>query len=150
VREPSRPRSSPSASLVKISAISRTDVPFNPLPRVRRPAARRTPFLVSFSLPLHLLVLFPFFLLTFSLTLLPAMLCFAEDRICQIPREKGRGRRGVSLKWRASGCQRAPRAPVRAAVFGCDDTYRPALSACPQQRQRQRQCNVTPAAMRAL
>jgi len=51
-------RSSPSASLVKISAISRpTDVPFNPLrPRVRRPAASRAPFSpplrLSFSISL--------------------------------------------------------------------------------------------------
>lgn len=52
-------RSSPSASLVKISAISRPtdDVPFNPLrPRVRRPAASRAPFSpplrLSFSISL--------------------------------------------------------------------------------------------------
>ncbi|KAG7209870.1 hypothetical protein KM043_011472 [Ampulex compressa] len=42
-------------------------------------------------------------------------------------REGGGGRRGVSFKWRAPGCQRAPRAlgERAAAVFGCDDTYSP-------------------------
>lgn len=80
------------------------------------------PFSISLFLSLSVslsLLLFPlsssFFLslfrFFFSLTLLPAMLCFAEDRICQIPPKGGwGGRKGVSLKWWASGCQRAPRA----------------------------------------
>lgn len=87
-------RSSASASLVKISAISRpTDVPFNPLrPRVRRPTASRA----SFSPPLYLslsLSSLPSSPL-FSLTLLRAMLCFAEDRICQIPERGGWRQKG--------------------------------------------------------
>lgn len=98
------PRFSPSASLVKISAISPTNVPFNPFAQ-SSPTGATGPFFLSLSFSLFLLSLrlrlsLARFLLfcnlssfslsssTFSLVLLLAMLCFAEDRICQIPEKR--------------------------------------------------------------
>lgn len=59
------------------------------------------------------------------------MLCFAEDRICQILESEGW--RGTEREWVLSGghpAAKGPRGPwsVGAAVFGCDDTCRPAPS----------------------
>jgi hypothetical protein len=105
------PRSGPSASLIKISAISRMDVPSDPESRAQSSptgGAAGPPF-SYLSLPSFLSFFWPPFPCR-------AVLCGRSDLLDT--REEGGGRRGPGLKWRASGCQRARRAPAgRSSCF---------------------------------